>query len=430
MRKGTGFALCAAVAALLLPSLAKGGGFALYEHGSRAVGMGGAFAATADDPTAGYYNPAGLAFLKGTQVAGGAFFITETSKFRGTDPYPGTGYSESMKQQVFYPPHLYVTGKLYKDLRWEVGVFAPFGLGTWWPDAYAGKFITKRVDLKVFNVNPNLAWKVTDNLALAAGLDYFVSSVDLTKSIGVVNPYTQQVAEVGQVHLFSKSWETGTGWNAAALFKFGPGFSAGVSFRSRVKVKYSDADASFIQFPTGYADFDAIVASELPFDHNVAGRTEVNYPSELRGGLAWRNDTWTLEFDAVRIGWNSFQDLPITIVDRPDLSSVRPEKFHTSTTLRLGAEYRPSDQIAWQFGVLKDPTPMPTASVSPLLPDADRWGFSLGVAWMMSPNTRFGVSFLHLPFDERSTNGEDLDNFNGKYKTRAELLGFSLVYTF
>ena len=45
---------------LTFPALALGGGFAINEHGTKAVGMGGAFAAQADDPTAIFYNPAGI----------------------------------------------------------------------------------------------------------------------------------------------------------------------------------------------------------------------------------------------------------------------------------------------------------------------------------------------------------------------------------
>ena len=39
---------------LLAPTSSFGAGFALFEHGARAVGLGGAFGATADDPTAIY----------------------------------------------------------------------------------------------------------------------------------------------------------------------------------------------------------------------------------------------------------------------------------------------------------------------------------------------------------------------------------------
>ena len=80
--------ILAAGAVLLVPALVFGNGFALFEHGARGVAMGGAFCAIADDATAGYYNPAGLAFLEGTQAAAGAFLITESSVFEGDNPFP------------------------------------------------------------------------------------------------------------------------------------------------------------------------------------------------------------------------------------------------------------------------------------------------------------------------------------------------------
>ncbi|MGE5235298.1 MAG: OmpP1/FadL family transporter [Acidobacteriota bacterium] len=417
---------------LLVPTLALAGGFALFEHGARGVGMAGAFGATADDPSAGYYNPAGLAFLEGTQLEAGVFLITETSKFKGVNPYPGAGYKSEMESQVFYPPHLYLNGRLTSNdvLHWGVAVYAPFGLGTWWPNEYAGKFITKRIDLKVFNINPNLAIRLSDSVAVAVGYDLFLSRVDLTKSLPAFNPYTLQVAEVGQVHLYNDNWETGSGWNAAILAKLGAGFSFGASYRDKVKMTYSDATASFIQFPTGYADFDAIVAGLLPFANKPKATTSITFPSETRFGLAWRNEKWTVEYDAVRMGWDVFKNLPITIVGRPDLSSVRPEEYKNTTTHRIGFEYRMSPAWAWQFGYLKDPTPVPTASVSPLLPDADRNGYSLGFSWAFSERSKLESSFLYLPFKGRSTNGQDRDNFNGSYDTTAYLWGLSWVYKF
>lgn len=430
MSKVKGIALCAAAALLLTPTLAHGNGFALFEHGARGVGMGGAFGATANDPSAGYYNPAGLAFLEGMQSSAGAYLITETSKFTGDDPYPGAGYKAELEHQIFYPLHLHVTGDLAKNLRWGISTTAPFGLGTWWPDDYAGKFITKRVDLKVLNLNPNLAYKVSDNFAVAVGFDYFLSQVDITKSIGVINPYTQQVAEVGQVHLFTPDWETGSGWNAGILWKIGGGFSFGATYRSRVEMKYSDAEASFVQFGTGYADFDAIVAGLLPFGDNVPGTSEIVFPAEMRYAVAWHNDVWTVEADFVRMGWDTFETLPITIEGRPDLSSVRAEDYVDRTTFRFGVEWKTSDRWAWQFGYLDDPTPVPTASVSPLLPDSDRTGYSVGFTWDWTNKMQVQSSFLYLPFDDRSTDGQDHDNYNGSYETTAYLWGFSLVYRF
>ncbi|HAL87456.1 MAG TPA: aromatic hydrocarbon degradation protein, partial [Deferribacteraceae bacterium] len=61
--------LVIAAACFILPSAAFASGFAINEQGAKALGMGGAFAAQADDPTAVYYNPAGITQLEGTQVS-------------------------------------------------------------------------------------------------------------------------------------------------------------------------------------------------------------------------------------------------------------------------------------------------------------------------------------------------------------------------
>lgn len=411
---------------LLAPALAFANGFALFEHGARAVALGGAFGAVADDATAGYYNPAGLAFQDGLLAQSGVYLITESARMKGANPYPGSNYRAKMVDQIFYPPHVHVAGKLGDRLAWGITVDAPFGLGTWWPDTYAGKFITKRVDLKVFNVNPNLAFKLSDNVAVALGIDYFKSSVDLTKAIGVINPYTQRAAEVGQVHMYT-DLNDGLGYNLAFLAKMDGGWSVGASYRTRVKVKYEGV-ASFTQIPTGYADFDGLVATLLPFTSNPKAKTEVNYPAEYRLALAWKTGDLTLSADVVRMDWDSFKDLPITIVGRPDLSSVRAENYKDAYTYRLGLEWRKSADWKWLFGALWDATPVPTAAVSPLLPDADRWGITFGFSWDISPKMRFDLGFLHLVFVNRSTDGLDADNFNGTYKTNAELVGFTFGY--
>jgi len=64
-----------AVALLLVCSLASGSGFLIYEHGAAAMGMAGAFVSIANNPTAIFYNPAGIAWLRGTQVNVGGTFV-------------------------------------------------------------------------------------------------------------------------------------------------------------------------------------------------------------------------------------------------------------------------------------------------------------------------------------------------------------------
>jgi long-chain fatty acid transport protein len=427
MARTTGL-LALAACLLLVPAASHGAGFALFEHGARAVALGGAFGATADDPTAIYFNPAGIAFLSGTQMAAGVYFITESSKMYGANPYPGQGYRAEMKSQIFYPPHIYLTGELTPDLHWGIGAYAPFGLGTWWPNEYAGKYISKRIGIQVFNVNPTLSYKLTDNLAIAAGVDYFYSAVDLTRSIGVISPYTQQAAEVGQVHLYT-DYKGGWGWNVGVLGKLDGGFSIGATYRSNVTVDYT-GKASFTQFSTGHADFDAIVASEVPFGHKVSATSKIKFPDEVRVALAWHGQKWGIEGDVIRMGWSSFKDLPVDMPAYPALSEVRPEDYKDSDSYRLGVEYKASPTLALQIGALYDETPVPAVSVSPLLPDATRRGATIGASFGLTPKTRLDVSYMYLKFSDRNTQGMNYDAYEGTYKTTANLFGFTVVHRF
>ena len=58
-------------------------GFQINENGARAMGMSGAFVGLANDPSAVYFNPAGITQLLGTHFSIGATFISPSTKFTG-----------------------------------------------------------------------------------------------------------------------------------------------------------------------------------------------------------------------------------------------------------------------------------------------------------------------------------------------------------
>lgn len=415
-------------AVLLAPALALGAGFSLYEHGARAVALGGAFAATADNPTAVYYNPAGLAFLEGTSFTAGVYGISFDSKIYGDSPYPGRAYKAEMDSRIFTPSHFYATGKVGERAGWGLGVYAPFGLGTAWPDNWAGRYITRRIDLEVYNVNPNFAYRFGDNLAVAVGADLFIVDLDLWRAVGMINPYTQVMTDIASVNM-AASDEQAWGWNAALLWKLSGGLSVGLSYRSRVELD-AEGKAKFTQVRTGDQALDSIVAGMLPFGATPKVTSSITFPAETRLGLAWRDEVVGVEVNWVRIGWSSFDDFPMVFPAYPQLSQTRVENYDDSSSYRLGFEYKASEKLAWQLGALYDETPVPVESVSPLLPDASRRGISVGVSYRLADALRLDVGFLHLMFLDRSTQGKARDNFNGTYKSKAELLGFSLSYTF
>ena len=93
--------------ALLAAGPASAAGFSIFEAGSRATAMGGAFVAQADDLSAMFYNPAGLAkYTKKGKLKAmvGVTLIIPTSELaEGYNPYPGQGYSSKMARPVLLP---------------------------------------------------------------------------------------------------------------------------------------------------------------------------------------------------------------------------------------------------------------------------------------------------------------------------------------
>lgn len=420
-----------AVAVLALPTLAWGSGFALFEHGNRAMAMGGAFTAVADDLSAMYWNPAGMSFQEreGLEVMAGATFITAGQEFEGASPYPGDGYRTEQKSQFFYPAHLYAAMPVGERLTIGFSSLTPFGLGTYWDDDYAGRFISKRVDLKTFNLSPNFSLKLSDYVAFGAGADYLIGMLDYTRDIPFVNPYTQQVIDVGQVHMASDGLgNDGWGWHAGVYFDAGNGFSAGAMYRSRIEVDF-EAEASFHQYPTGYADLDYLLGQSLPFGQKTPVNSYIKFPEYWSLGVAYRTEAMTVSFQWGYMGWDTFQELPVEFVDYPELSYAIPEGYSYSNTYRLGLEWRMSDKLALQGGLLYDETPQPREAVSPLLADEDRTGISLGASFALG-HLHVDAGYMLLLFEDSTAAIPNHNGYNGTYETTAHLLGVTLGYQF
>jgi long-chain fatty acid transport protein len=416
---------------LVVPTLSFGAGFALFETGTRSFAMAGAFVAVADDPSAIFWNSAGLAFQndKGTQVMFGAILVAPEQTFYGEDPYPGEGYVTKQKDQIFFPPHFQLVTPLGERATFGLGVQVPFGLGTWWDDDHAGRFISKRVDLFAYDITPNLAFKMSDNLAIGVGVDYRISTIDLTRNVWLVDPFAQQVVDVAQIHLYTDGHgNDGWGWHAGLLAKLGAGFSLGVNYRSSITVDY-EGYADFYQFGTGNPQLDAIVAQTIPFGETISGATKIEFPDFWIAGLAWTGERWIVSAEWGRMGWSSFQELALIFTDYPEFNEAIPENYQDADQYRLGFEFRASEQIALQLGALYDETPQPITSMTPLLGDGDRTSVTAGLSWIRGA-FRLDLGYEHLWMEDRSTEGTNLSGYDGHYESSANLAGASMTFTF
>lgn len=413
--------------ALAVPE-ARAAGFAIFEQGGRGMGFAGAFTAQADDPSAIFHNPAGIAWLKGTQVYFGGTVVRPHSEFTGAAPFPGASVTEKSDAGVVVPPTLYLTRSIGEKTAVGIGVMTPFGLKTKWanPSTYSGRFLSQEAELKGIAVNPTVATQLSDRVSIGAGLDVRLSKVKLLRRVATFNPFTLRTVDAAQVEL-NADLATAIGFNGGILVKADDHVSFGASYRHKVRTEY-DGQGNFALLDTGNAQLNGAVARVLP-SGDIPVKTEIETPGIATFGVAVKSGAWTVEGDAVWYQWSTFDQLPITFTSRPDLSSIVEEEYKNSWQYRFGVERKFSDRFSGRAGYFFDTTPAPAESVSPLLPDASRHGFCVGASWLVGA-VRVDAGSWYLKFKERSTEGLQRDGYDGAYKSNAFTLGLSFGYTF
>jgi long-chain fatty acid transport protein len=428
----------AVAAAVLATSPAFAAGFGIFEQGTKAMGMAGAFTAQADDPSALFHNPAGIAFQEERDFALGFTWIRSLeAEFQGSDAgFPGPGVSEEQETLSEFPPHAYWVQPMSQNWTFGLGVMTPFGLTTEWKDVpnFSGRFISHLASLTAIDVNPTFGWQATPNLGLAVGAIGRFSTVELERNVPQFNPFTQTVADIATLHLEGDFDNSGYGWNAGLLHRVGGGnFSWGLSYRSQISVDY-EGDAELTQNLTG-TPFDALIATRLPFGSTFPVETGIDFPDMASLGFAYRfTPTFLAELDLNWTGWSSFDKLDIVFPEGQLPSSTIPEEYEDANNYRLGFAWDTSATNQWRFGVVFDETPQPEPAVSPLLPDSDRLGYTLG--WGHEGNrVDFDLALMYLTFDDRtrdenfSASAEDrAAEYFGTYNTEAVLLGLTLGF--
>ena len=436
MRRPWTLLAIAVAMALLLPTLARATGYAIYEQGAAALGMAGASTASVKDASAVFFNPAALARLEGTRFYVGGSALAPITSVTGVGTADGArpeyGVTEEMVKQVFFPPTIYATHRLMKGLGFGIGVNSPYGLGVEWDaDEFSGRYIATKVDLQTLNGSACLAWAPNDQWSFAGGADAMFAKVLLNKRTLYSNPMLG-ISDLDIIETeMTSDFVPGYGWNAAVLYTPAAQWRLGAFYRSKVVVHVDDAEADFTQILTGITAVDAYVTSILPPDQ--PGSTVLRFPALWSAGVAFDPEPdWTVEADFLWYEWSVFTDLPINLETTPALSSTRVEDYEDSWQVRVGAEHRRGD-LAYRVGYYFDKSPAPGYAVSPLLPDADRIGVSLGVGWAFGPEKNWTLDAygLGLFLNRRCGFTEDpYDDFQGDYETFTGMFGLGLGYRF
>jgi long-chain fatty acid transport protein len=402
-------------------------GFAIDNQGTRAMGFAGAYVAQASDPSAIFYNAAGVAFLKGQQIYVNGGLGSFGTTFIGEGPNPPAGTREETDRLLTILPSFYYTHQVSEKLVLGVGFNSPFGTRSEWksPDQFTGRYICTDCEIRSWGLNPTLAYKIEDRLAVGVGLDLRFSSFRLEQRLGATpNPFPIPT-DVASLAVESQT-DTGVGFDVGLLASPSESLSIGLAYRHKVQASYA-ATADFSQILTGDAAVDQAVAASLP-KRQVVNVTHA-FPSNLAAGLAIHHGYWTIEGDLAWTFWSSFDRINLSYPDTPALSVSLPEDYESIWQGRIGVEYLLTDTWSVRGGYSYDHGPQPTSTVSPFLHDSNRHGFGLGGSWKHG-RLRLDLLARYLYFVSRSTDGLNRYDYNGHYDTTSFHLGIALGYRF
>ena len=449
----------ALVAALSLAagSTAQAAFFQLAENSP--AGMGNAFAggaASAHDASTVWYNPAGLTLLKGQELVAGGYYIAPSIKADRVNastaafpavPFPppyaagsstisgGKGGDAGESALV---PNFYYAHQHSDRLRFGLGVNVPFGLATDYANDWAGRYHADRSEIATLNINPALAYKVSEVFSIGAGLNYQQLDATLTQAVDFGSICAAVALQAGNPALLCgaqgsqassgkakvEADDDAWGYNLGFLWNLGPSTRLGVHYRS--KLEY-DLEGDFdVNQPSGVTVSPVVIGATGLVDSDA--KADVTLPATLSlSAFTQLTPTWAVMGDITRTYWSDLPELRIEF-DSAQNDSLVTLDLKDVNRYSLGATYSPSGAWLYRAGIALDKSPTPNAEVrTPRLPDQDRLWLSFGAGYKPSDKLQFDIAYTYILVDDAkvekragSLAAPDENTFRGNLSARYE----------
>jgi len=349
--------LLALILVLAGAATALSAGFALMEQSVK--GMGNAFAgagSSAEDATVVFWNPAAMTLLEGQQISSGVHIIKTSFEFENTGSTHAlqgltgeglTGDNGGNAGTWNFVPNLYYVNKMNEKWAFGLGINVPFGLTTDWDSGWVGRYYALKSSIMTLNVNPSLAYAVTDKLSVGAGVSAmymdgeFSQAVDFGTIFNLLGGDPQR--DDGKVTLNADDWSYG--FNLGLLYQFSASTRVGLSYRSEVDQDLTgDAEYSYGE---NAAKVKSMIAAGAPtWFQNGGASASVTLPESATLSFFHRlNPDIALMADIGWMGWSSLPELRIKS-DSTQPDSVTTLDWKDAWRFAAGATYGLNEKIA------------------------------------------------------------------------------------
>ena len=385
-------------------------GFAIFAQGARALALAGAFVAGASDPSAIFYNPAGISNLTGTRIqVGSSLIISGSILEQGGIRFQPPSVSEMNNAYVF-SPSIFLSSRFTPRLTLGLGIYRPFGFSADWdwdinnPTAAS---VAKETNLRTISINPVASYQVSDILSIAAGFRFVNGSFEFIRDdVTLINTDISG---------------TGSGFNTGLQFRPADNITLGLAYKSEVSLS--------LDGNTSEVSGDPIPGLRQP----SPVVTELKLPQSFAVGINWITETQvTLEFDAVWFGWSSIDMLDMSPASNSYNNNIVDFQLEDKIQYRVGLEYNAANIMTFRTGVFLGSSPVKDSAIHPAFPDTDKEGASIGIGWTNSDgNLTIDLGYMHVFKNE--TFGPVTDEpggiqFGGRYENKSDRIMLSVNY--
>ena len=396
-------------------STAFAAGFQLTEQSS--LGLGRAYAGAGivgDDLSAVHYNPAGMTLLEGTRFQAGGTWIALNADYNGN-----SGDSENGRLKGQMIPAGYVTHQVNDKIWLGFAMTVPFGMGTEYDRNWSQNQRGTSSKIYTFDMNPNIAYKVSDFISLGAGVSVQYAKAKLGMGMGSI----PGMGNIGHAKLEADSWDWG--YNLGLMvsptdkLRFGLAYRSAITHDADGHTNLTNSDLlklATAQLTNGLMTMDSITVNssaslKTPDTVMLTSTWEASDKLRLSGLIRWAN--WS-NFKTLKIHNSSSIDitgalgglienippqmLPEVMDKVGQLSETRIENDWQDTWLfSIGADYKINSDFTVRGGIAYETSPIDKQDTRmAVIPDTDRLWLSLGASWYATKDLQFDMGATYL----------------------------------
>ncbi len=385
-----------------------------------ALGMSGGRYANLTDPSAVHYSPANITEIKSTEA------LFNFSAWHGDIQFKQDLSGETVRMQDPWK----ILGSFYfvqpivpEKVVFGIGVTTPFGLDSQWPHQGPLRYlIPYEATLVTADITPVIAFKPTESLSIAAGLDIMYSEIELKQFFPWPALLGGLPVNDGIAHY--KADGLGVGAFASATWKITPHQRLAVIGRLPVNVDY-DGDFRISKVPRQLAGTD--LGDDSDFD------TDIRFPASITVGYGIDiTDRLTLGADLLWADNSSHNDVPIRIGKNQPLLGTGTgltTEWEDAFTVGVGGEYRLGDHWRLRAGYMYSEESQSDKYYTPSVASNDRHLMSAGIGYH-TEHHHFDIGYCYSYFPDRTVKGALTPGFDGEYQIRWHVISASYTFKF